>query len=61
MPHLPPIPESNDVPLPRWVKVLGIAAVVFLLAFAALHVTGRGHGPHGPAGHGAPSHGLEQP
>jgi len=54
-------PDSDDAPMPRWVKLLGIAAVVFLLAFAALHLTGRGlgHGMHG--GHGSPHDGSGQP
>lgn len=61
MPDLPPAPESDDAPMPRWVKLLGIAAIVFLLAFAVLHLTGRGFGHHMAAGHGASSHGPEQP
>jgi hypothetical protein len=60
MPDLPPAPESDDAPTPRWVKVLGIAAVVFVLAFAALHLAGHGLGHH-MAGHRSPSHEPKQP
>jgi hypothetical protein len=31
---------------PRWVKVFGIVAVILVLLFIALHVTGRGLGGH---------------
>ncbi|HEX3758949.1 MAG TPA: hypothetical protein VHW23_09595 [Kofleriaceae bacterium] len=61
MSDLPSIPGSDDVPTPRWVKVLGIAAVVFVLAFVVLHLSARGFGHHMAAGHGASSHGPEQP
>jgi hypothetical protein len=60
MSDLPPVPESDDAPTPRWVKLLAIAALVFVLAFAALHLTGGGLG-HPMGGHGAPSHGSAQP
>ena len=60
MPDLPPASESDDAPTPRWVKVLGIAAVIFALAFAALHLAGRGLGHH-MAGHEPPSHEPKQP
>lgn len=40
---------------PRWVKVFGIVAIVLLLAFAGLHLTGQGGGP---AMHGMPEHGV---
>jgi hypothetical protein len=46
--------------MPRWVKLLGIAAVVFLVAFAALHIAGRGLGHHMPAMHGS-HQGAEKP
>ena len=48
MPDLPPSPGSDDAPTPRWVKLLGIAAVVFVVAFAVLHLTGHGGGHHMP-------------
>ena len=34
---------------PRWVRVAGIAAVVFVVLFAFLHLAG--HGGHGPMDH----------
>jgi hypothetical protein len=36
--------ETTDA-VPRWVKVFGIVAIVFVVAFAILHVTGIA--PHG--------------
>jgi hypothetical protein len=39
---------SNEAPpdgAPRWVKVFGIVAILVLVAFAVLHVTGLA--PHG--------------
>jgi len=59
MPDQPPVPEPDDAPMPRWVKLLAIAAIVFVLAFAVLHLTGRGLGHH-MSGHGSPGHGPEQ-
>ena len=35
---------------PRWVKILGIVALVLVLLFGILHLTGFG-GNHGPAQH----------
>jgi hypothetical protein len=32
--------------MPRWVKVMGIAAVVLLVVFAIAHLTGHGFGGH---------------
>jgi hypothetical protein len=37
---------SPQVSTPRWMKVLGIVAVVLVLLFAFLHLTGRGLGGH---------------
>lgn len=37
---------------PLWVKVFGIIALVVILVFVVLLVTGRG-GEHGPSRHGA--------
>lgn len=61
MPNQPPDPDSDDAPMPRWVKLLGIGAIIFVLAFAVLHLTGRGlgHGLHGA--HGSAHHGTGQP
>ena len=39
--------EREDEATPRWVKVFGIAALVFLAAFVILHLAGRGFGGHG--------------
>jgi hypothetical protein len=33
-------------PAPRWVKRLGLVALVLVVIFALLHLTGRGFGPH---------------
>jgi hypothetical protein len=35
-------------PAPRWVKVLGIAAVILVLAFVLSHLVGGGFRNHGP-------------
>ena len=42
---------------PRWVKVFGIFALVLVLLFVVLHLTGRGLGDHRPRGEHAPSGG----
>lgn len=45
-------PDSTDDPgMPRWVKVCCVIAVVFVIAFAALHLAGGGfrHHMHGAA------------
>jgi hypothetical protein len=49
----PPLhPDSNsetgdeNTGTPRWVKVFGIIAVVLLLLFVILHLTGGGLGGH---------------
>ena len=36
---------------PRWVKVFGIFALVLVLLFVILHLTGRGLGDHRPGEH----------
>lgn len=33
---------------PRWVYVFGIVAVVLVVVFVVLHLTGRGLGGHAP-------------
>ena len=33
-------------PAPRWVRVLGVAAVVLVLVFLAVHLAGGGLGRH---------------
>ena len=37
----PPYPGT-----PRWVKLLGLVVLVFLLIVVVLHLTGRGFGGH---------------
>ena len=45
---------------PRWVKVFGIIAIVLVLLFAVLHLTG--HSPGGHASHPSlTEHGARQP
>jgi hypothetical protein len=63
----PPDPDTHvEAPLagaPRWVKVFGIVALVVILLFVVLLVTGRG-GEHGPGRHGMSTgiaaHGQQQ-
>jgi hypothetical protein len=63
-----PDPDTgSEEPLagaPRWVKVFGIVALVVILLFVVLLVTGRG-GEHGPGRHGmstgVAAHGQQQP
>lgn len=39
--------QTREYPgTPRWVKVVGIIAVVLVLLFVALHLTGHGLGMH---------------
>ena len=67
----PPCPDTDDdVGTPRWVKVFGIIALVLVLLFVILHLTGRGLGGHSYGGHmhgdhSPPSsvteHGVQQP
>jgi len=42
---------------PRWVKVFGIFALVLVLLFIILHLTGHGLGDHRPSSDHAPSGG----
>ena len=39
------MPEPEHEPLPRWVKLFVIGAIVVAIAFAVLHLTGLA--PHG--------------
>jgi len=49
--------DSDRYPgTPRWVKVFGIFALVLVLLFVVLHLTGHGLGDHRPGKH-APSGG----
>ena len=43
------IPPAD--PTPRWVKVFGVIALVVVVLFIVLMLTGRG-GEHGPGRHG---------
>ena len=43
--------------VPRWVKVFGIFALVLVLLFVVLHLTGHGLGDHGLSRDHAPSGG----
>ena len=38
-------PRTDSEGMPRWVKVFGVVAIVLVLAFVILHVTGIA--PHG--------------
>jgi hypothetical protein len=40
--------DTGDEPpgTPRWVKVFGIIAIILILLFVILHLTGRGLGGH---------------
>lgn len=52
--------RESTTSTPRWVKVFGLIALVLVLLFVILHLTGRGRG--GPGGHTPPiEHGVQQP
>jgi hypothetical protein len=70
MADLPSYPDSGDDAgagidrtsppgTPRWVKLFGIIALLLVLLFGILHLTGGGLGPddHGPT----IEHGVQQP
>ena len=58
MNHKNPKLDSNmRQQTPRWVKVFGIIALVLVLLFVILHLTGRGFGNHTPL----IKHGVQQP
>jgi hypothetical protein len=50
MADLPPYPDSNgdDTGTPRWVYVFGVIAIVLVLLFVILHLTGVGFRRHMP-------------
>lgn len=63
------LPESNEdtnvgpgggstPSTPRWVKVFGIIALVLILLFVILHLTGNNFGGHGR--HTSPTSVIEQ-
>ncbi len=57
--HVGPDPGSNTS-TPRWVKVFGIIALVLVLLFVILHITGKSLA--GPGGHTLPiEHGVQRP
>ena len=64
MANPPPYPDSNsdtgDDTTPRWVKVFGIIALVLVLLFVILHLTGRGLGGHTPPS-SVTEHGVKRP
>ena len=41
-----PHARGEYAPAPRWVRVLGVAAVVLVLVFLAVHLAGGGLGRH---------------
>ncbi len=46
-------PDTDNTP--RWVKVFGIIAIILVLLFVVLHLTGHGLGGHTPGiEHGVP-------
>jgi hypothetical protein len=45
--HARPDPSSPPS-TPRWVKALGLAVLVLVLAFVILHLAGGGFGGHAP-------------
>ena len=38
--------DAVPPPAPRWVKLLGLLAIVIVVVFAILHIAGRGLGGH---------------
>ena len=48
-----PMKDNSSYPgLPRWLKISGTIAIVLLLAFVVLHLTGIMGGMHGMGGPG---------
>lgn len=43
--------SGNDIAMPRWVKALGIAALVLVVLIALAMIFVVGHGLHGPGRH----------
>ena len=59
-PEEEPPDRGPDTSAPRWVKVFGITAIVLVLLFVGLHLTG--HSPGGHASHPSlTEHGAQQP
>lgn len=61
--HIEPDGGGSVTGTPRWVKVFGIIAFVFVVLFVILHLTGNSLG--GPGSHfshsGVTKHGTRQP
>ncbi len=54
------VPDRESPPsAPRWVKAFGIIAIVLILAFAGLHLTGNA--PTHMPGSSATEHGMQTP
>jgi hypothetical protein len=52
---------EDTPPIPRWVKVFGIIALVVILLVGIILIAGVG-GEHGPGRHTPPiEHGVQQP
>jgi len=59
-PEEDPPDRRLDTRAPRWVKVFGITAIVLVLLFVVLHLTG--HSPGGHASHPSlTEHGAQRP
>jgi hypothetical protein len=58
-------PPSTPPSMPLWVKAFGIVAIVLVLLFVGMHLTGMGPGGHMMRSHtmpaGATDHGGTQP
>ncbi len=51
--------DESTIGTPRWVKVFGVIAIVVIVAFVVLMITGRGGG-HGPGRHTSAMGGAAQ-
>ncbi|SEP15634.1 hypothetical protein [Paenibacillus sp. OV219] len=40
------VSQEKAPPMPRWVKIVGIFFIIFILLFIILHLTGNGLGMH---------------
>ena len=55
-------PDRGSPPsTPRWVKMFGIIALVLVLLFVILHLTGHSLGGHMPTRTPIMAHGVQQP
>jgi hypothetical protein len=46
-PHVPPPDTDTPPPPPRWVKIVGVLILVFVIVFVGKHLLGGGMGRHG--------------